>query len=286
MAKPKAFLHGRHWQALLCAMLLVPVAAACAPNSTSVALAAPRTGSPDTVPIRVVQRFSAQIVRRYPHDPEAFTQGLLVHDGVLYESTGLEGRSDIRRVDLSSGRVLASARFGRREFGEGLAVWRDELVGLTWTSGVARRWSLRDLAPSGQFRYEGEGWGLTSDGDRLIQSDGSATLHFRDPLTFAVQRSVTVTHAGRPLERLNELEFIDGLIWANVWMSTDIAVIDPADGQVVALVDLAALAREVGARDFDAVANGIAWDAEARRLFVTGKLWPTLFEISLPPVRR
>ncbi|QJQ33326.1 glutaminyl-peptide cyclotransferase [Sphingomonas lacunae] len=238
----------------------------------------PVAGSP-------IHRFTAEIINRYPHDPRAFTQGLLVHEGQLHESTGGEGRSDIRKVDLTTGHVLARARFDSREFGEGLAVWQDELVALTWTSGVARRWRLSDLTPTGVFRYQGEGWGLTSDGVNLIQSDGSATLYFRDPETFAVRRSITVTLAGRPLERLNELEFINGLVWANVWMSRDIALINPADGRVVAMLDLTQLVQEVGQRDLDAVANGIAWDADARRLFVTGKLWPTLFEIGLPPLQ-
>lgn len=277
---------GRRWRTLLCAALLPLALASCTAARAVTGPAQAASPSGESAPTGPVQRIQAEVLNRYPHDPQAFTQGLLVHDGTLYESTGLEGQSEIRRVDLVTGRVLDRASFDAREFGEGLAVWQDELIGLTWTSGVARRWRLRDFAPAGLWRYEGQGWGLTSDGEQIIQSDGSARLHFRDPQTFALRRSITVTLSGRPLDRLNELEFIDGLVWANIWMSPQIALINPADGRVVALMDLTILARESGARDLDAVANGIAWDASARRLFVTGKLWPTLFEISVPVVQR
>lgn len=229
-----------------------------------------------------VSRYTLQIVARYPHDPAAFTQGLLWHDGALYESTGKEGRSEVRRVSLADGRVLARRPIpSRRQFGEGMALWKATLVSLTWKDGVAYRWNANTLAPDGQRRYPGEGWGLTTAPDALVLSDGSAALRFLDPDTLAEKRRVTVTMRGRRLDRLNELEMVDGEVLANVWQTDFIVAIDPADGRVTKLIDATALAREIAARDSDAVLNGIAWDAKARRLFVTGKLWPTLFEVQL-----
>lgn len=227
----------------------------------------------------------AHIVARHPHDTAAFTEGLIWHDGALYESVGLEGQSDVRRVDLESGRVVARATIPAAEFGEGLAAWRDTLVSLTWHDGLAHRWSARTLKPLGTMRYTGEGWGLTSDGVTLIRSDGSATLTFHDPATMAERRRIAATLNGRAITQINELEWIDGpgggAILANVWHTPYLLRIDPATGKVGAVVDLRPIVEEVGARDPEAVANGIAWDPRGKRLFVTGKRWPTLFEIKL-----
>ena len=222
------------------------------------------------------------IVARYPHDPAAFTEGLIWHAGALYESVGLTGRSDVRRVDLATGKVRARAEIPSEQFGEGLAAWKDRLVSLTWHEGIAHRWSARTLKPAGTLRYTGEGWGLTSDAHGLIRSDGSATLTFHDPDTMAERRRVTVTLRGRPITQVNELEVVDGTVLANVWHTPYLLRIDPASGKVNTVIDLSAIVAEVGATDPEAVANGIAWDARARRLFVTGKRWPTLFEIRLP----
>ena len=222
-----------------------------------------------------------RIVARYAHDRAAFTEGLIWHAGALYESVGLEGQSDVRRVDLATGRVLARARIPAAQFGEGLAAWKGTLVSLTWHDGVAHRWTA-GLKPLGTLRYDGEGWGLTSDARGFVRSDGSATLTFHDPRTLAVTRRLPVTLNGRPTSQINELETVDGHILANVWHTPYLLRIDPASGRVVAVIDLRALVAEVGATDPESVANGIAWDPAKRRLFVTGKRWPTLFEIALP----
>lgn len=222
------------------------------------------------------------VVRRLPHDRAAFTEGLVWHGGALIESVGLEGRSDVRRVDLVSGKVTLRRTIPAAQFGEGLALWKGEAISLTWHDGIAHRWSAATLKPLGTMRYTGEGWGLTADATSLIRSDGSATLTFHDPATLKVRRTVTVTFAGRALDQINELEMVDGQILANVWHQPFIVAIDPRSGAVTRVIDLRAIVNEVGARDPEAVANGIAWDAKARRLFVTGKRWPTLFEIRLP----
>ena len=225
---------------------------------------------------------TVRIVAAYPHDRTAFTEGLLVHDGSLYESTGREGQSDIRRVDLASGRVIARATLPSRLFGEGIAAWKSTLVSVTWKTGEGFRWRLPDLRRAGTVAYAGEGWGMTSDDRHIILSDGTATLRFLDPVTFKVVRRLPVTARGRPLDQLNELELVDGEILANIWMTPYIARIDPATGAVRGFLDLTPLVERVGVRDPDAVANGIAWDAKAHALYVTGKNWPELFAIALP----
>lgn len=251
-----------------------PPSAQAAPAQPSPAPAAPAASEPPLL--------AARIVARFPHDAQAFTEGLVWHDNALYESVGLEGRSDVRRVDLATGKVTARAVIPPAQFGEGLAAYKDRLVSLTWHDGVAHLWSARTLTSLGTARYNGEGWGLTSDGRALIRSDGSATLTFHDPATLAEQRRVTVTLRGRAVTQINELEWIDGQLLANVWHTPFLLRIDPASGAVNAIVDLRPLVAEVAATNPEAVANGIAWDPAKRRLFVTGKLWPTLFEIALP----
>jgi len=226
--------------------------------------------------------YSARIVARYPHDTGAYTQGLLWHDGALYESTGRVGQSRIRKVDLETGEVLAESRIPATHFGEGLALWGEEFVSLTWRDGVVHRWTLDGLRPIFSIDdFPFEGWGLTTTQDGLIFSDGSDTLRVIDPQTYEVRREIAVTIAGRPLRNLNELEMIDGLVWANIWQTGYIAAIDPADGSVRKLVDARNIVAEIGPQTRDDVLNGIAWDAANRRLFVTGKFWPTLFEIEL-----
>ena len=220
-----------------------------------------------------------KLVKSYPHDPAAFTEGLFFHDGALYESTGLEGQSEIRKVSLKDGRVLARRIIPQPYFGEGIVNWQDRLISLTWRHRTGFVWKMKDFSPVGQFRYEGEGWGLTQDGRSLIMSDGSAQLRFLDPRDFKEQRRITVTFNGRPVERLNELEYVKGEVWANIWYDTRIVRIDPKSGRVLDWINIARLFKESGAQDSESVPNGIAYDAKGDRLFVTGKNWSKLFEI-------
>lgn len=220
-----------------------------------------------------------KLVRTYPHDPAAFTEGLFFHDGALYESTGLTGQSEIRKLRLKDGKVLQRRIIERPYFGEGIVNWKDRIISLTWRHQRGFVWKLDDFSPLSSFRYEGEGWGLTQDGRSLIMSDGTAQLRFLDPETLAEQRHITVTWNGRPVDRLNELEWVKGEIWANIWYDTHIARIDPRTGGVIDWIDIAPLLKEAGVGDREAVANGIAYDAARDRLFVTGKNWPKLFEI-------
>lgn len=259
--------------ALALALVSAPVAA-----TTAAAQAAAPVESRIEAPRPA--RYGYEIVATYPHDPAAFTQGLQYIDGVLLESTGRE-HSGVRRVRLEDGEVTDRRELGGRYFGEGLTVVGDRMLSLTWTDGVGFIWSLDDLAPLGTFSYTGEGWGLTYDGRRLILSDGTARLRFLDPVSFAETGSIPVTFRGRPLDRLNELEFIDGEVFANVWQTDFIVRIDPETGSVTGVIDLGGLLGEPVANPADDVLNGIAWDPEGRRLFVTGKHWPKLFEIRL-----
>jgi glutamine cyclotransferase len=226
---------------------------------------------------------SYRVVREYPHDPMAFTQGLLYLDGRLYESTGLNRQSTVREVRIEDGKVLRSVSIPPQYFGEGLAAWGSELLSLTWTDGIGFRWNRADFKPKGRFRYSGEGWGLTQDGKHIILSDGTDKLRFFDPGTMQEKKQVAVTYNGQPVERLNELEFVKGEIFANIWMGRRIARIDPKSGAVKGWIDLSQLAVENANGDPDAVLNGIAYDPKGDRLFVTGKNWAKLFEIDIVP---
>jgi glutaminyl-peptide cyclotransferase len=223
----------------------------------------------------------AEVVARYPHDPAAFTQGLLWHDGRLYESTGLYGRSSLREVELETGQIVRRHDLPRREFGEGITAVDGRIIQLTWRNGQAHVYDPHCLQRVDGFRYDGEGWGLTHDGASLVMSDGSDTLQFRDPDGFALQRSVRVTFEDEPLRMLNALQWVDGRIYANIWTTPYIAVIEPETGVTEALIDLTPLFTRLD-RDPDLSyesPNGIAYDPERQRLFVTGKLWPWVFEI-------
>lgn len=239
-------------------------------------LAAPAAAQ--TVPVE-----PAKVVARFPHDPRAFTEGLLWHEGALYESTGEPGRSSIRKVDLATGTVLRKVEIPAPTFGEGIMVWKDQIVSLTWREHVGWRWDLTSFRKLGQFTYPGEGWALTGDGTHLFMSDGTDAIRVLDPATMNEIRRIAVTFEGRPVRNINELEWVDGEILANLWMTNAIARIDPASGAVKGVIDLSALTAEVDPRGTDDVPNGIAWDAKGRRLFVTGKDWPTLFQIAWPP---
>jgi glutamine cyclotransferase len=221
-----------------------------------------------------------KVVAAYPHDPAAFTQGLAIEAGQLYEGTGQYGASTVRRVDLTSGRPERQRALGARYFGEGIAILDGLLYQLTWQNSVVVVYDLETFEVERTIEYAGEGWGLTHDGGQLIMSDGSATLRFRDPQTFAVTREIEVRHDGVPVSRLNELEYVEGEIWANIWYDDRIARISPADGKVLGFIDLTTLYPQ-SARGSEAVLNGIAYDAAAKRLFVTGKNWPQLYEIEV-----
>jgi glutaminyl-peptide cyclotransferase len=220
------------------------------------------------------------VVAAYPHDPMAFTQGLAIESGRLYEGTGQYGASTIRRVDLASGRTEKQRALGPRYFGEGIAILGGLLYQLTWQNGAAVVYDLESFEVERTMQYDGEGWGLTHDGRQLIMSDGSSTIRFRDPQTFAVTREIEVRADGVPLSMLNELEYVEGEIWANIWYDDRIARISPVDGKVLGFIDLSSLYPR-SARGSEAVLNGIAYDSAAKRLFVTGKNWPQLYEIKV-----
>lgn len=260
-------------------MILLTVGLALAGPAVRTSAASIQADQPQPAPIPLL---AMTIVARHPHDPNAFTEGLVWHRGALYESVGMAGRSEVRRVRLADGAVTARAKIDPGQFGEGLADWHDDLVSLTWHDGIAYRWDARTLRRKGRaLHYAGEGWGLASDGDSLVMSDGTPVLRFFDPVTLAERRRVTVTVDGRPLHNVNELEFVRGALLANVWHQDFIVRIAPDSGRVTGVIDLRPLIAEVRASDPEAVPNGIAWDAQADRLFVTGKLWPTLYEIRL-----
>ena len=231
--------------------------------------------------------YSYEIVQTLPHDPEAYTQGLVYREGFLYEGTGpLNGRSgpgsSIRKVDLQSGRVLQIHHVEAPVFGEGIAIFSNRLIQLTWKAGRAFVYDLNTFNPLAQISYTTQGWGLTHDGEQLIMSDGTSTLYFRDPFTLEETRRVQVRAGERPVVNLNELEYIGGEVYANIWRTDYIARIDPHSGQVVAWIDLGGLLSAGNRRGRRAeVLNGIAYDARNDRLFVTGKWWPQLYEIKL-----
>jgi glutaminyl-peptide cyclotransferase len=225
-----------------------------------------------------------KIQRVYPHDTGAFTEGLLYLDGDIIESTGQTGASSIRRVRLADGAVLQSAKAPAEVFGEGVVNWGDRLYSLTWQDEIGFVWDRKTFKRLSNFHYSGEGWALTQSGKQLIMSDGTATLKFLDPKSLKVVRRLQITADGRPVTRLNELEWVKGEIFANVWMTNRIARIDPVTGRVRAWLDLTGLPETLLHGDLDAVLNGIAYDPVQDRLFVTGKMWPHLYQISLSPL--
>ena len=230
---------------------------------------------PPPVPV-----YGYEVVRVWPHDRTAFTQGLAWHEGDLLESTG-RYPSTVRRVRLEDGALLDLEVLDTAWFGEGLTEIDGRVLTLTWQAGKGFIWDADDLSPEGEFAYAGEGWGLTDDGRRLILSDGTPALRFFDPDTLTETGRVPVTLRGRPVGQINELEWIDGEVFANVWQTDLIVRIDPATGHVTGIVDLTGLLPDRSGMGADDVLNGIAWDPDARRLFVTGKNWPSLFEIRI-----
>lgn len=255
------------------ASLAALVALLLARSVTHPAPVAAQSGAP-------MPMFGYTVVHSYPHDRDAFTQGLQVVDGVFFEGTGLNGRSSIRRVKIESGEVLQRREVPPQHFGEGITVKGNELFQLTWQSGLAFVYDKTTFAPKRQYRYQGEGWGLTQDATSFYMSDGSEYLRVLDPATFGETKRVRVVAAGQPLKNLNELEFVKGEVLANIWQTDYVARINPSTGVVTGYIDFRGLLtpRE---REGTDVLNGIAYDDKTDRLFITGKLWPRVFEVRI-----
>jgi len=247
-------------------LVLIAAAAACACGPASQAGATPE--------------YSYEIVRTYPHDTGAFTEGLIYRDGVLYESTGMKYESSIRKVNLETGKVLQRYDLPGEYFGEGIIIWKDRILELTWQDQKGFIYDLATFQRKGEFTYPGEGWAMTTDGKRIIMSDGTADIRFWDPETLKETGRITVTEDGRPIPKINELEWVKGEIFANVWETERLVRIDPKNGKVLGWINLHGLLTPQESEGTD-VLNGIAYDAKGDRLFVTGKRWPKLFEIKL-----
>jgi glutamine cyclotransferase len=225
--------------------------------------------------------YTFKIIRDYPHDPSAFTQGLVYHDGFFYEGTGLNGRSSLRKVRPETGEVVLHVDLSGEYFGEGIAIVRNKVIQLTWQSHVGFVYNLSDFKLLKQFSYTGEGWGLTSRDNELFMSDGTAEIRVLDGVTLKEKRRFTVRDGETPVDQLNELEFVEGELFANIWQTDRIARISSQSGKVVGWIDLTGLLSPVYRRQDGGVLNGIAYDSLHKRLFVTGKLWPSIFEIQL-----
>ncbi len=277
-------------------LVVDPVAPTATPAGTSTATPTATAVDTDSVAL-----YGYSVITSYPHDPTAFTQGLVFVAGAaddggdaFYEGTGRRGQSNLRRVDLETGAVEQQIDLDPRYFGEGVAIFGEQIYQLTWQANRGFVYDLSSFEQVGEFEYPTEGWGLTHDGERLIMSDGTPTLYFRDPETLEVTGSVEVYDgagiigpANGPVQRLNELEYIDGYVYANVWQSNIIAIIEPETGRVAGWLDLSGLLNEADRGELSVdVLNGIAWDAEGKRLFVTGKLWPRVYEIELVEVEK
>jgi glutaminyl-peptide cyclotransferase len=272
---------------LMAAIILTNCSSSPEPNKNSASAGnTPR-------PVSTVPTYTYEIVNTFPHDPKAFTQGLVVHNGVFYESTGQYEESTLRKVDIVSGKVIQQIKLGDDFFGEGMTIFGDKIYQITWREGTAFVYDLADMKPVKEFRYSGDGWGLTHDGTNLIMSDGTHILRFVDPETFQTVRTITVNREdGRPLMQLNELEYVNGEIWANIWHSENpatlgrpnhIARIDPASGKLLGYIDLSGISPDDQRRNSENTLNGIAYDDANDRIFVTGKQWSKLYEIRIKP---
>jgi glutamine cyclotransferase len=228
-----------------------------------------------------VPEYSAAIVKTYPHDPKAFTEGLLYQNGFLYESTGREGQSSIRKVRLETGAIVQKHDIDKKYFGEGIVIWKNRLIELTWKNEVGFVYDVGNFKGLPSFHYRGEGWALTRNDSHLFMSDGTSDLRILDPATLAERGRIHVTCDGRPVKNINELEWVKGEIYANIWLTNVIVRIDPRTGDIVGMADLTELQNLAASNEAVDVLNGIAYDAARDRLFVTGKLWPTLYQITL-----
>ena len=275
--------------------LSISLLTTCAPAPTATSVAKLPTATPTvapsatptataTTPTTAAHTFTYKVVNAYPHDRNASTQGLVFENGVLYEGTGQRGRSTLRRVELASGDVLQIRKVPDRLFGEGIAIFGERVIQLTWQSGVGLVYDKSSFELLEEFNYPTEGWGITYDGKRLIMSDGTSTLRFLDATAFEEIGRIEVRDKDKPVTRLNELEYVQGEIYANVWKTDRIARIAPDTGDVIGWIELAGLLSPEDRGEPVDVLNGIAYDAENDRLFVTGKLWPRLFEIELIPL--
>ncbi len=262
---------------LLTIALLAPVcgARAATQGSASSAVDAPTPTEPPTS--------TFQVLNHWPHDPSAYIEGLVYADGAFFESTGLNGASSLRKVDAETGQVIASLPLDPEYFGEGLTLFNGKLIQLTWQSHVGFVYDLACFCLQRTFTYDGEGWGLTQDGQYLIMSDGTERIRFLDPVTFAVVKTINVSDYGQPLTNLNELEYINGEIYANVWLTNRIVRIDPMSGAILGWIDLTGLLPDADRSPSVNELNGIAYDDATDRLFVTGKNWPELFQIAIVP---
>ncbi len=247
-----------------------------------VACAAALTAWPQWSTPPAPKLWGVEVTATYPHDPAAFTQGLAFHDGQLYEGTGQYGGSSIRRIALPSGEVEQMQPLSELYFGEGITIFDNKLYQLTWVNQVGFIYDVETFERLGTFRYAGEGWGLTHNGRHLIMSNGSERISFLDPENYDVVRTIRVRSEGRPIVRLNELEWVDGEIWANIWYQDQIARIDPRSGEVVGWIDASTI-YPASERGFEDVLNGIAYDPAANRVLLTGKNWPLLYEVELVP---
>ncbi|GAB4207962.1 MAG: glutaminyl-peptide cyclotransferase [Roseiflexaceae bacterium] len=259
-----------------------------APNAASMPTAAPSpypvpSSGAAATPAASLPVYGYRVINTYPHNPESFTQGLIYADGVLYEGTGEYGKSRLLQVKLETGEVLQSHDLASDLFGEGITLFNGKIYQLTWQSRVGFVYNQADFSQTKTFTYTTEGWGITHDGSRLIMSDGTSMLYTLDPETLEQRPLVEVTDENGPVRNLNELEYIDGRVYANIWLTDRIAQIDPATGRVTAWIDLTGLRAPEQQANGNAVLNGIAYDPATKRLFVTGKLWPNLFEIELVP---
>jgi glutamine cyclotransferase len=225
--------------------------------------------------------YGFKVIRTFPHDPTAFTQGIVYRDGFLYEGTGLKGRSSLRKVRLETGEIVQTVDLPSEFFGEGITLLKNEVIQLTWQSQTGFVYNVKDFHLLRRFSYSGEGWGLTTDGREIFMNDGTAQIRVLNPRTLAEKRRFSVYDGQIPIDQLNELEFVEGEIFANVWQTDRIARISPESGKVVGWIDLRGLLSPIYRLESDAVLNGIAYDSKRKRLFVTGKLWPSIFEIKL-----
>jgi glutaminyl-peptide cyclotransferase len=262
---------------LLLFLLPLAILASCAKKEPE-----PTSKPESTTPAPTVPNASYEIIATYPHDAKAFTEGLQFYKGELYESTGLNGHSTLRRVELKTGKVLQSIDIDSKYFGEGFVIFGDKIYQLTYTSQTGFVYDLKSFKQLSTWGYQGEGWSMTTDGSDLIMSNGTDKIQFLDPNSLSVVKSVSVQEAGMPLTYVNELEYIKGEIWANIWQTSRIVRFDPATGEVKGWIDLAGLLTPSETQGTD-VLNGIAYDAEHDRIFVTGKNWPKLFEIKVKP---
>jgi glutaminyl-peptide cyclotransferase len=256
---------------LLLALMIAGVLA-CSEPSTARQAEAEAEGTPV---------YTYQVINTWPHDAEAYTQGLVFHDGLLFESTGLRGASSLRRVELKTGKVKKKLEVAHEYFAEGMTIFQNKIFQLTWQAQKGFVYDLKKFKQEGEFAYEGEGWGLTHDDHSLILSDGTNKIRFLDPASFQVQRTISVYDNGQPLTDINELEYIKGEIYANIWRTDRIVRIDPNTGKINAWIDMTGLHHQGPEENTENCLNGIAYDAEGDRLFVTGKRWPQLFEIRL-----